>query len=231
MSKGNMKRRKPVYGIGINDYEGRIKIDGKHLPSYKRWLMMLQRCYDERELLRNPTYRDVEVCAEWLYFSNFKEWYDENVIVGWQLDKDLKVSGSKIYSPETCMFVPKHINLLFGDNRASRGDYPQGVCWDKRSNRFMMSLNRYGKGGTKGYYDNSRDALEAYVIAKAEYAVEVVLAEPTLSISDKLAILKTGIGDIESIWNDYTDTVSPLVERNLYRNTLSRLSQGTSEPF
>ena len=29
------------------------------------------------------------------------------------LDKDIKIEGNKIYSPETCMFIPKEINVVF----------------------------------------------------------------------------------------------------------------------
>lgn len=37
--------RKLIYGVGINDYKCKIKIDGKDLKSYKTWLGMLERCY------------------------------------------------------------------------------------------------------------------------------------------------------------------------------------------
>lgn len=31
---------------------------------------------------------------------------------GWHLDKDILLKGNKVYSPETCAFVPAKINSL-----------------------------------------------------------------------------------------------------------------------
>lgn len=59
-----------------------------------------------------PTYEGCTVCDEWLYFSNFKKWFDENYIEGFQLDKDIIIRGNKVYSPQTCCFVPKEINII-----------------------------------------------------------------------------------------------------------------------
>ena len=46
---------------------------------------------------------------------------------GWELDKDILVKGNKIYSPDTCCFVPKEVNTVFTKRQSKRGDYPIGV--------------------------------------------------------------------------------------------------------
>jgi len=75
---------------------------------------MLQRCYDSDYYLRCPTYKDVTVCIDWHDFQVFGDWYDEQYKEdGWRLDKDLLGVDEEIYSPETCVFIPKELNNLF----------------------------------------------------------------------------------------------------------------------
>lgn len=115
---------KLVCGVGINDYEGRIKVDGKHIKSYEVWRDMLKRCY----VNKNSTYKDCTVCEEWLSFKNFKLWYDNQYKEdGWQLDKDILVHNNKVYSPDTCRFVPRDINTLIVRNSNQRGEYLLGI--------------------------------------------------------------------------------------------------------
>ena len=90
---------------------------------------------------------------------------------GWCLDKDILVKGNKIYSPETCCFVPKGINLLFGKNNAKRGNYPIGVC--KFKNKFQATINIKGKTISLGHFDTPEEAFEAYKTAKEAYIKEV----------------------------------------------------------
>ena len=67
------------------------------------------------------SYKGVEVCEEWYNFQNFAEWCETQKFLNakdvkgksYQLDKDILVKGNKIYSPDTCCFVPPEINSLF----------------------------------------------------------------------------------------------------------------------
>ena len=43
------------------------------------------------------------------------------------LDKDILIKGNKIYSPQTCIFVPKRINTLFTKRQNDRGELPIGL--------------------------------------------------------------------------------------------------------
>lgn len=125
------KKNKLVYGIGVNDYEESIRENGKNIKAYNTWLHMLQRCYSTKLQQTKPTYIGCSVCPEWLSFSNFKKWYDENYIEGFHLDKDILVVGNKIYSPKFCRFVPVYLNSLLTDCGNSRGDLPLGVTESK----------------------------------------------------------------------------------------------------
>ena len=114
-----------IYNKAINDLY--LEKDIGNAPAYQRWFDMVRRCYSEKYHISKPTYIGCSVCAEWLYFSNFKKWYDENYIDGFHLDKDILVEGNKVYSPEFCRFVPAYLNSLLTDRKNNRGDLPLGV--------------------------------------------------------------------------------------------------------
>lgn len=108
--------KKLVYGFGNNDYGG--KVLGEKF--YQSWLGMLERCYSDKMHSKKPTYIGCSVCEEWLSLSKFKEWYDENCVDGWHLDKDLIHKHNKIYSPDNCVFVPAKINNFMTENTAAK---------------------------------------------------------------------------------------------------------------
>ena len=153
------QKQKLVYGIGINDLAEPMWEDGKARKFYSTWASMLQRCYSEKCQARNPTYHGCSVCDEWLLLSNFKVWFDANYRDNMALDKDILIPGNKIYSPESCSFVPGYINSLLCDSGAARGDLPLGViaqkpnpktrkinttyttsCWDGHGKRFTRTF-------------------------------------------------------------------------------------------
>lgn len=105
-----------IYGVGINDYEGKVRTNGKTLRSYQCWKGLLSRCYSKKsKAYKTYGAKGVYVCDEWLLFSNFKKWYDENYIEGYQIDKDklnvTDINGNKYYSPESCCFISQQDNL------------------------------------------------------------------------------------------------------------------------
>lgn len=100
-----------VCGIGFNDVVGIT-----NTKAYKVWYSMLNRCYNEKNnRYENYGGRGVYVCDDWLYFSNFKKWFDINYIDGYEIDKDIKSKEMGLaipyYSPNTCVFVSKTDNL------------------------------------------------------------------------------------------------------------------------
>lgn len=92
---------------------GFIGVDRERIssePAYRPWLRMLERCYGKQEG-RNKTYKGVTVCDEWHCYDTFSKWYSENFIPGYQLDKDIKVKGNRVYGPDTCQFVSREENM------------------------------------------------------------------------------------------------------------------------
>ena len=73
---------------------------------------------------------------DWHKLSNFREWYNQNYVNDWHLDKDLLHPKNKIYSPDTCVFIPANINSLFTFTTKNRGDLPLGVFYHKRDQHY-----------------------------------------------------------------------------------------------
>lgn len=59
------------------------------------------------------------------------------------LDKDILVKGNKVYSPDTCVFVPHSINGLFtGCNKGrNKRKYPLGVYYDSGKKKYRANMN------------------------------------------------------------------------------------------
>lgn len=136
-----------VAGVGTNDIIGSIGT-----KAYKAWANMLGRCYYKKCLDRKPSYNGCSVCDDWLMFSNYKKWYDSHHIEGWHCDKDIIVPNNKIYSPETCVYVPPSINATFaGNTRAS-----------KSINGLLMGVYKHGNRFRVNYYVNGVNAYKFF---------------------------------------------------------------------
>ena len=167
-----------VFGVGCIGV-GKFKPfdeNGKPTKCYMTWLSMLTRCYDPKCQERYPTYKGCKVCKEWHNFQVFAEWYYKHYyeIEGqtMHLDKDILCKGNKIYSPETCVFVPQFINTLFVKRDKARGEYPIGVS--KHRNKFRAQLAKgNGKRIHLGVHSTPEEAFQAYKQAKEEYIKEV----------------------------------------------------------
>ena len=166
-----------VYGVGIVGLET-TKVNGKAINSYNTWQGILERCYNEKLQSKYPTYKGCEVCDEWKYYSNFKKWYEENYyeIEGQRtaLDKDILVKNNKIYSPESCVFVPERINSLFVKNNANRGSLPIGVNWKESNKKYRAYCNMFDIENKEyklkhlGYFNTPKEAFKVYKKAKEE---------------------------------------------------------------
>jgi len=136
---------------------------------------MLKRCYSKGHQKKQPTYIWCAVCADWLTFSVFKKWMENQEWQGSELDKDLLFAGNKIYSPETCVFVSKITNLFTVDRAAARGDWPIGVHFDAVRGLFVAQCkNPFGTGRVfLGRFSCPNDAHEAWRRRKHELALQL----------------------------------------------------------
>lgn len=127
------------------------------------WDGMKHRCK-----IGKPPYENCEVCEEWKIFENFKKWYTEHYyeVAGcdMEIDKDILVSGNRIYSPETCLIVPQRINELFR-TFSNKYNLPTGITLlknDVKKGRYKVSYD----GNFIGYFKTIRDACMAYEYTK-----------------------------------------------------------------
>ncbi|MFS9417632.1 hypothetical protein [Citrobacter sp. C411] len=168
------KKKSLIYGVGLYDvaFPKEIVIEGK-LYSHRAHTVranILQRCYRPQTEQACRTYAGCSVAGEWLRFSNFLVFWKENYREGYHLDKDLLLPGNKIYGPEYCVFVPRALNNFTTDHGSARGQYPQGVNWNKRDKRFQVGINCNGKRKSLGYFSNANEAHAAWCSAKLELA-------------------------------------------------------------
>lgn len=151
-------------GFGYIDIEGASA--HKHTTKeYLLWNNMINRCYNEKVLIKYPTYRECSVDDRWKYLSCFKEWCNKQVGFGndgWHLDKDIIVKDSKMYSPETCCFVPPEINCALAGNKRVRGAFPQGVIYNYTKTRYRARIQRGNKWESLGTYDTPEEAFQTY---------------------------------------------------------------------
>ena len=154
-----------VYGVGYTDC---CPSDSpERCAAYKVWSHMLERCYAHGIHEKHPTYVGVTVAPEWHVFSAFAEWYAINYRPGCVLDKDLKFLGNKVYSPDTCVFIPQDINNLLIDSASSRGDLPIGVTRDRK--RYKSRFTCLGKSTYIGTFPSPELAHQAYLKAKSDH--------------------------------------------------------------
>lgn len=165
-----------VFGVGINDIGTTLDANGKVNRTYQLWLDVLRRSHCPRFKSKNETYLHVTCSENWFLHSKFI--HDIEKITGyantdWFLDKDILSEGVKIYSPETCCFVPREINNLFTKRRKCRGEYPIGVSFCKTTLKFKATISVGGKTTHLGVYNTVEEAFKVYKDAKEVYIKEV----------------------------------------------------------
>ena len=152
-----------VGDVSIRDEQGIIE------KEYRKWEFMLDRVYGRPK----KSYLECTVSAKFQRYIDFKTWcniqigFDQD---GWVLDKDILVKGNKIYSPETCCFVPSEINAIFIRQQYIRGKHPIGVWFDKQSGTYQADLCVGRKQRKRlGCFDTPEEAFYAYKQAKESY--------------------------------------------------------------
>ena len=165
------ERKRLIYGVGINDL-----LVAQKSRAYRIWYNMIARCYDENRLKVHPTYRPCSVCEEWHLFSNFKSWFDENYVEGFNLDKDLLSNGDGVYSPSTCCFLPQELNKAIMTRNDPSRSLPPGVVkhsWTEGCTRYSAQVGGGASHRHVGYYATPEEAFVSYKEAKEQYVKEL----------------------------------------------------------
>ena len=168
-----------TYGVGyLGEGEYKTRENGKLHKYYKIWSYMLMRCYDPKYQEKEPAYKGCTVEKYLLNFQNMCEWLEKNYyeIPGERmcLDKDILYKRNKIYSRDTCIFVPEKINLLFTKRDNSRGKDPIGVYQLPSGNYQVSCNNGYGRKIYLGTYSTKEEAFRIYKNYKEKLIKEVI---------------------------------------------------------
>lgn len=162
---------KTIYGIAcIGEGKWKVTSDkGYGTNEYSVWHSILSRCYTKIKQDKQPQYIGCSVSNEWLNYQNFRDWWEDNYYqIGdekMQLDKDLLFKGNKIYSAETCCFIPQRMNLVLINRRNYRGDTPLGVRKSgKRYTASYVDINQ--KSHKLGIHNTKEEAFEVYKNAR-----------------------------------------------------------------
>ena len=181
-----------IFGVGyLGEGKYKTRENGKQTDEYRIWYNMLMRCYDPKIYEKYPTYKGCAVEEYLLNFQHMGEWIEENyyAVPGEKmcLDKDILHKGNKIYSRETCIFVPERINTLFVKCNKSRGKDPIGVSPRPSGNYLAYCNNGYGKQIPLGTYSTKEEAFKVYKECKEKIIKETIdlyegtIAEPYYS--------------------------------------------------
>lgn len=170
-----------VSGVGFNDNKYPCWIERKRVREYRLWQDMLLRC-TQKYWDKFPTYTGTSCSENFKSYAFFYEWCnrqtglnakDENG-KSWQLDKDILIKGSKLYSEDTCVFVSQRVNYLLVKRDRFRGKHPIGVCWDKQRSKYLSRCcNGFGGSDHLGYFDTTKDAFQAYKNFKEQLIKQV----------------------------------------------------------
>ena len=155
-----------IYGKGILG-EGFKQSDSQSY-SFQLWKNMLKRCYSEVSFKKSPSYEQCLTSETFNHYQQFKTWCNQQLgfgNTGWELDKDILVKGNKVYSEDTCCFVPKEINLLLVKHDKGRGNYSLGVDYHKSRKQFRARCS----DKHLGLFNTEIEAFNAYKTAKEDY--------------------------------------------------------------
>ena len=159
-----------IYGKGVLG-EG-FKQSESQSYSFQLWKNMLKRCYSEVSFKKSPSYEQCLTSETFNDYQQFKTWCNSQLgfgNTGWELDKDILVKGNKVYSEDTCCFVPKEINLLLVKHDKGRGDYLLGVDYHKNRKQFRARCS----DKHLGWFNTELEAFRAYRQAKETYIKEL----------------------------------------------------------
>lgn len=171
-----------IHKFGVVDFEGKVTTNGRRNKDYSLWASMLQRCYSANTNARKGVYIGCSVSENFKSYSYFSLWCEKQKGYGnkdcnnkvWHLDKDLLVKGNRVYSEDTCVFIPQQINALLTKRQNLRGEHPIGTSLNRKSGKFQANCkNGDGKLIYLGLHATPKEAFLVYKTFKESLIKEV----------------------------------------------------------
>lgn len=188
-----------IYGVGYfgegnytcskNNCFGKISAN----RARQTWGDMLSRCYNSNDIrFENYGKVGVIVANDWHNFQNFANWFSENYIEDYELDKDLLNINNKLYSSETCIYLPAKINKMLVNHRYEN-ELLMGVGLRKDRAR---DGKIYKCTGTGKYFYSEQDCHFSWLNCKIEKFQKAITQFPELKqeivagMLDRISILQ-----------------------------------------
>lgn len=207
---------KLIQGFGINNstYPISYRPDKSHRSKsiidlyYSRWQTMLTRVSNP---LRYPTYAGCSVSEDFRFFMDYREWCLENGLCEEnrkfvEVDKDILITGNKVYSKLGCCIVSGEMNRLLTTSSALDTTGLLGVTRKKRSKTdfvYFARLSRNGRCEHVGTYRSELEAHKNWQVAKAKHILEVTSNYESFSEYAKIPYRE----DVVSIMNNVAQTL------------------------
>lgn len=167
-----IKKTCEVTGRGVsNDVEfyTSYKNNGVKIthPAYSTWLHIIKKC---RTI--NGKFNNCEIHKDWLslklFSIDFKSMYRD----GFCINKDLILCSNKIYSKDTCVFIPKSIHSwIYTKNKGGKCSL-LGVTYDRGV--FIATIKCGEKNKKIGRFKHPIDAHKAWQKHKKQQAIELL---------------------------------------------------------
>lgn len=155
--------------FGVGPHSSKVNGCKVNSKEYTHWSSMFTRCYSSEYHGRFPTYLGCSVDAQWQNFQEFAEWCQWQTgfnSEGYVLDKDLLVPSNKVYSAETCVFLPAEINNMIVTQTKVGKETPPGISFQDSSQKYIVSCAFGGRNKNLGRYKCPEEAFAVYKVFK-----------------------------------------------------------------
>ena len=199
LEKGEAKNdyKPTLYGIGYTGHGafGRLSKHPMQKIASKTWVNMMTRCYFEEFHKRQKSYIGATVSEEWHNFQNFAAWMssDESCYVeGFALDKDLLSNGeSKIYSKDTCIFIPRWLNsFIISEPQCDSTTGHRGITVSSRNGKFLLRMSDKMSESYKykhmGTFETLEDAIDCKNKKNAEFKQYAINRAKNEGLSERI---------------------------------------------
>ena len=159
---------KDVYGKYLQEVKYKDKTYNSRASI--RYKSIIARCTEGSAFQKKyPYYKGVT--SEFKDFQHFAEWSSKQVgsyLPDYDIDKDLLSGNNKIYSPDTCLYLPRRLNRSISVRQTSELGMLKGV-----TKRIQCGKTTYvaaiREGSKLKYLGSFKDEESAYLVFKEAY--------------------------------------------------------------
>lgn len=164
-----------IYGIATFDPENMSMSSlkpGRESKLARMWRKVIDSCYADK------CGGAQEVCEQWLVFSEFCNWANDNWFDGAVLSTKIIADGNPI-GPENTMLITKKLSGFLNPGR-KKSCLPDGVSFEKDRSKYLASCSNpnTGKIDKIGRYESPSRAHHEWKKRKLIYAAQILAEEP-----------------------------------------------------